>query len=298
MIINQLVEKSHYLIAEQAFEEAISVLRQSIEIDSNNIEIWNLLSDSLKEVGKHEEAAAAKNRAAKLSSLSNRESNLSHQEINSNTNTNNIEVGEANFLNEYYSSLVRLDREHKNLYRAKEDYQWHKQKQEQAYTFARKNLGSNISIQLDNNIITAHRIDKVLVEKAVANTLDLSKKYQNLLITNKDEDEKITKEANNHIQGIKSNLSNLEKKFNKEKDEIISWESELAADKACLEKAKTNLEKLKDNNLKELMIFLGVVLTSVFIFRNIVAVIIAGIIVIVSRGGAYESIFRKYEKIK
>lgn len=74
---------------------------------------------------------------------------------------------------------------------------------------------------------------------------------------------------------------------------IVKLEYQLTSSKEALDKNKTKLDELKSANVKELILFLGIVIFSTLIFKHIIVAIIASIAVIIWRSEKYGEIVSK-----
>lgn len=295
MNFETLVEKSHHLIADKAYGEAVSVLRQSIDIDSNNPEIWKLLSNSLKELGRHQEAAAAYNRATKLNSLSNYHSHQNYQISGNNVNIQQIEYSEGSFLDRYYSSLAKLDLKNRELLQAREDHQWYEDKLKKAYFYAKKVGDINVYNQLNSNRVSCLQLEKSKVEVLVNSISNLTIEYQNFLVLQEDKEQKLLRTSNNTIEELKQKLSTIQNSSCSDARQIAILKEELDTNEKTLEINRKNLDGLKSANLKELIILISIAITSALLFKNIVIILICLIIFIFIRRNKYDAIYLKYD---
>lgn len=81
----------------------------------------------------------------------------------------------------------------------------------------------------------------------------------------------------------------------KEITQIVELENTLKYQKKKLERNQEKLEKLKNNNVVELLLFLGVVIFLTLIFKHIIVAIISSVAVIIWRSERYSEIVRECE---
>ncbi|MDJ0648109.1 MAG: tetratricopeptide repeat protein [Xenococcaceae cyanobacterium MO_188.B19] len=186
-------------------------------------------------------------------------------------------------IEQYYSLLARLDLKNRELFQAKEDYQWHDKKLQEAYSFGKKIGVDNISSSSKSNTISFFQIEKNKVEMLVSYLHNLALECHSFLVHNEEEEKNNIRISNNTIESLKHELSTTENSLPSNDKEIIRLEHDLILNESKLDSTIFSTSLVKNEILYDLTILLVVAIVSALLFKHLIPVIISSAIILYLR---------------